>query len=228
VTEHQSGRAPVPLPSELAELLAARGEEEGRRAWDRFLESYHRLLLHTAHRTTRNHDAAMDGYAYVLEKLREDDFRRLRAFAAKGKAKFTTWLVVIARRLVLDHQRSRYGRQRGEQDEATLDQLTARRRLADLVSDTVDIDASPDSASGDPGLALRLAERHAALAEALSELEPADQLLLNLRFVDEATGREIADLMGMPTPFHAYRRINTVLARLRSLLVSKGIDDAEP
>ena len=228
MTEHHSGSASGSLPPELAELLSARGEEQTESAWDRFLEAYHRLLLHTALRTTTDHDAAMDGYTYVLEKLREDDFRRLRAFAAEGSAKFTTWLVVITRRLVLDHRRSRYGRQRGERSEATRDQLTARRRLADLVSDAVDIDAAPDTASGDPGLDLRLAERRTALAEALSELQPADQLLLNLRFVDEATGREIADLMGMPTPFHAYRRINTVLAHLRSLLVSRGIDDAEP
>ena len=41
-------------------------------------------------------------------------------------------------------------------------------------------------------------------------------------------GREIADLMGMLTPFHAYRRINVALACLRNSLVSKGIDDAEP
>ena len=96
------------------------------------------------------------------------------------------------------------------------------------MSDAVDIDAAPDTVSGDPGLDLRLTERRAVLAGALSELQPADQLLLNLRFVDEATGREIADLLGMATPFHAYRRINSVLARLRDLLVSKGIDDAEP
>jgi RNA polymerase sigma factor (sigma-70 family) len=216
------------LPPELAELLAAGDGEARDRAWDQFLEAYHRLLLHTALRTTRDHDAAMDAYAYVLEKLREDDFRRLRAFAAGGRAKFTTWLVVIARRLVLDHQRSRYGRQRGETNEATRDQLKARRRLADLVSDATDVEATPDSTSDDPGLDMRLAERRTALAEALSELAPADQLLLNLRFVDEATGREIADLMGMPTQFHAYRRVNAVLAQLRRLLVSKGIDDAEP
>ena len=228
MTERATGGRSGPLPPELAELLAARDELQEKRAWDRFLESYHRLILHTALRTARDRDAAMDGYAYVLEKLREHDFRRLRAFAGEGKAKFTTWLVVITRRLVLDHRRSRYGRQRGETDDATRDQLAARRRLADLVSDAADIELAPDSTSGDPGMDLRLEQRRVALAEALSELEPADQLLLNLRFVDEATGREIADLMGMPTPFHAYRRINTVLARLRSLLVSKGIDDAEP
>jgi len=228
VTEHLSGSASGSLPPELAELLAAGDEEQTERAWDRFLEAYHRLVLHTALRATRNRDAAMDGYSFVLEKLREDDFRRLRAFEGTGRAKFTTWMVVITRRMVLDHQRSRYGRQRGEETEATRDQLSARRRLADLVSDVVDIEATPDSTAADPGLALRLAERRAALARALSELKPADQLLLNLRFVDGATGREIADLLGMPTPFHAYRRINVVLARLRTSLVSQGIDDAGP
>ena len=228
MTEDRPRSAAHSLPPELSALLAASDGTAERAAWDDFLKAYHRLILHTALRATRDHDAAMDGYTYVLEKLREDDFRRLRAFVAEGRAKFTTWLVVITRRLVLDHRRSRYGRQRGERSEAIRDQLTARRRLADLVSDAVDIDAAPDTASGDPGLDLRLAERRAALAGALSELQPADQLLLNLRFVDEATGREIADLMGMATPFHAYRRINSVLARLRDLLVSKGIDDAEP
>ena len=170
----------------------------------------------------------MDGYAYVLEKLREDDFRRLRAFAAEGKAKFTTWLVVVSRRLVLDQRRSLYGRERGGKPDAAPDQHEARRRLADLVSDEADIEETPDSASGDPGHPIRLEERRTALARALSELAPADQLLLNLRFVDEATGREIADLMDLPTPFHAYRRINAVLASLKESLVSRGIDDAEP
>jgi RNA polymerase sigma factor (sigma-70 family) len=228
VAELRSGSASGSVPSELADLLAAGDEAATRRAWDRFLEAYHRLVLHTALRTTRNRDTAMDGYAFVLEKLREDDFRRLRAFEGTGRAKFTTWLVVITRRMVLDHQRSRYGRQRGEETEATRDQLSARRRLADLVSDVVDVEATPDTAAADPGLDLRLAERRAALARALSELEPADQLLLSLRFVDGAAGRDIADLMGMPTPFHAYRRINVVLARLRTCLVSQGIDDAGP
>lgn len=37
MTERDSGGGSVPLPSELAELLAARDEAEAARAWDRFL-----------------------------------------------------------------------------------------------------------------------------------------------------------------------------------------------
>jgi len=44
-------------------------------------------------------DGAMDAYAYVLERLRERDCARLRTYADGGPARFTTWLVVVARRL---------------------------------------------------------------------------------------------------------------------------------
>ena len=216
------------LPQELAELLSARDEAAATRAWDAFLEAYSRLLLHTARSTAKDREAAMDGYAHVLEKLREDDFRRLRAYTAGGRAKFTTWLVVVTRRLVLDHRRTRYGRDRGAESKGSTARLDARRRLADLISESADVDEIGNAGTSDPGRALRMDQRSRALAEALGELEAQDQLLLNLRFVDDLPGREIAEIMGLPSPFHAYRRLKTVLASLRSSLEVRGIDDAEP
>ena len=216
----------MPLP--LAELLSARDESAQNHSWDAFLEAYSRLLLHTAQSTAKNRETAMDAYAHVLEKLREDDFRRLRVYQAGGRAKFTTWLVVVTRRLVLDHRRSRYGRDRGAESEEIKGRLAARRRLADLISESADVDEIGDAATGDPGRALRTDQRRKALAEALGALGPQDQLLLNLRFVDDLPGREIAEIMGFPSPFHAYRRLKAVLSSLRRELESRGIDDAEP
>jgi RNA polymerase sigma factor (sigma-70 family) len=227
VVETPGRGGPVPLSPELADLLSAGDEAAVTLAWDRFLDSYSRLLLHTARSTVRNRDAAMDGYAYILEKLREDDFRRLRSYSAEGRARFSTWLVVVARRLVLDHRRTHYGRDRGVESQSGQERLEARRRLAELISDAPDIDQVPALGSGDHGRAVRLTERRKALEEALTELEPRDQLLLSLRFVDGLPGREIADLMDMPTPFHAYRRLNAILARLRAALESRGIDEVE-
>ena len=225
-SQERGGR--VSLPPELAALLAARDEAAQNHGWDAFLEAYSRLLLHTARSTAKDREAAMDAYAHVLEKLREEDFRRLRSFAAEGRAKFTTWLVVVTRRLVLDYRRSRYGRDRGAESEGSKERLEARRRLADLISETADVDEIGDSGTGDPGRALRADQRRRALAEALGELEAQDQLLLNLRFVDDLPGREIAEIMGLPSPFHAYRRLKAVLSSLRAGLESRGIDDAEP
>ncbi|MBK5098637.1 MAG: sigma-70 family RNA polymerase sigma factor [Gemmatimonadetes bacterium] len=216
------------LPPEMADLLSARDEAAATLAWDRFLDSYSRLLLHTARATIKNRDAAMDAYAYILGKLREDDFGRLRMYSAGGRARFSTWLVIVSRRLVLDHRRSRYGRDRGTESQASQERLEARRRLADLISDVPDIDLVPSVESADHGRTIRLAELRKALEEVLMGLEPRDRLLLSLRFVDGLPGREIADLMGLPTPFHVYRRLNAVLAQLRGELETRGIDEAEP
>src|SRR5258707_5460889 len=100
------------LPQELAQLLNASDSPTRDAAWEAFLTTHSRLLLHTARSLNRDHDAAMDGYAYVLEALRESDYRRLRAYAADGRSKFSTWLVVVTRRICLDFHRRRYGRAR--------------------------------------------------------------------------------------------------------------------
>ena len=85
-----------------------------------------------------------DGYAYLLDRLQADDFARLRAYAADGRARFSTWLVVVAQRLCIDFHRSRYGRIREAQDPG---ERAARRQLHDLVGDVIDIEALPGRTS---------------------------------------------------------------------------------
>src|SRR6266850_3361808 len=116
---------------ELIRLLTAPDPPTRDAAWDAFVATHSRLLIHTARSLNRDHDAAMDGYAYVLEALREGDYRRLRAYTADGRSKFSTWLVVVARRLCLDFHRQRYGRARDTGTEAK-EARAARRRLVDL------------------------------------------------------------------------------------------------
>src|SRR5688572_14416739 len=99
------------LPPELERLLdsaAHRGDPD--EAWAALVAKYSRLLMTVARDVAPGHDAAMDAYAFVLERLREDDCRRLRGFVADGRSSFTTWLVVVTRRLCVDHYRQRYGR----------------------------------------------------------------------------------------------------------------------
>ena len=100
------------LPSELRQLLNAPDDAERDNAWSRFLESYSPLLLHLARSLGGDYDAAMDRYTFMLARLRRDDFRKLRGYSADGRAKFSTWLTVVARRLCLDHYRERCGRPR--------------------------------------------------------------------------------------------------------------------
>jgi len=47
---------------------------------------------------------------FVLDHLRADNFKRLRAF--KGKSKFSTYLYSLVNSLAIDFRRKRYGRRR--------------------------------------------------------------------------------------------------------------------
>jgi RNA polymerase sigma factor (sigma-70 family) len=208
-------------PPELVGLLNATNPAAREAAWAAFVSAHSRLLLHVARSIGRDYDAAMDAYAYLLEQLRLDDCHRLRAYAADGRSKFTTWLVVVARRLCLDQLRRRYGRAREESAEGR-ERRVERRRLEDLLSERVDPDAVPDGNVEGADVRMIAAEQSRALDSAVAALEPRDRLILKLRFEDDLSAREIATLLAFPTPFHVYRRINALLECLRAALASRG------
>lgn len=183
--------------------------------------------MHTCRTLARDRDAALDGYAHVLEALRADNFRRLRAYTPRGRTRFTTWLVAVSRRLLLDHHRHRYGRPRSEDDARRTEHAT-RRRLEDLVAAEVDPDRLTATATTAADSAVRRQELADALRQALDELDTADRLLLALRFEDERPVREIAAILRVPTVFHVYRRIGVVLAAVRRGLARRGVEGPEP
>ena len=170
----------------------------------------------------------MDHYTFILDQLRDDGFRRLRAFVGEGRGKFTTWLVVVTRRLCVDHHRRQYGRiQTGHEPESAQGAgLAARRRLVDLVADEFDLERVEDRSTPRPDASVLGAERRHALEEAVADLDLSDQLLLTLRFEDEIRVEKIGPMIGAPTRFHVYRRLNAVLAKLRATLEAKGITKA--
>src|SRR5215216_1013107 len=129
---------PLPCPSQLHHLLEAADGPPQERAWTEFLEFYSRLILYVARQMPRDHDVAMDRYAFVVERLREQNCRRLRTFAADGRGKFTTWLTVVVRRLCLDHDRHKHGRTPWVRNPGI------PRRLVELVLDPEILDRLPD------------------------------------------------------------------------------------
>ncbi len=176
----------------------------------------------------RDYDAAMDAYTYLVEQLRRNDFQRLRGYACDGRSKFTTWLVVVARRLCVDHIRQRYGRA-AEPELTSPPARSVRRQLVDLLTDELDPSRmAADASADDPETRLRQDDLRGALEAALTCLEPRDRLLVKLRFDDALPAREIGQIMGFATPFHVYRRLNTLLERLRAALRQRGVEGPEP
>ena len=131
---------PPTVPDSLRALLDARTAADAEHAWTAFLESHSELLLRVARSFGGDQDGCMDRYTFVLERLRRDDFQRLRSFDSVVRADFAVWLVVVARRLCLDLHRQRYGRPQSDTTDARERHLE-RRNLTDLMSNELDLEA---------------------------------------------------------------------------------------
>jgi len=232
VTQDDQSDEAEEFPREIAKLLDAPGRAQQDLVWDSFLNSFGDLLLKTAAYSHRrhssaqgSHDASMDAYAFILEKLRQDDYRRLRRFTGGDREAFSRWLVVVARRLCTDFWRIRYGRARPSTPDLDRD---TRRRLVDEIWDPRDSSELPTPKRSDPEWELRYRERREALESALGDLEPKNQLLLAYRFEDGLSARRISELLDFPTPFHVYRQLTRVLQALRDRLEEMGFDDPDP
>lgn len=218
------------VPPELAQLLNGAPPADRDRAWTTLVATHSRLLMGVARTIATEHDGVMDAYTYVLERLREDDYRRLRAYVADSRATFTTWLVVVARGLCVDHHRRRYGRTpRGNGTEyGSGSQRAVRRRLFELVPSMVDLASIVDEHDLAADESVQVAQRDQALAVVLDTLDPADRVLLKLRFEDDLPAREIATILQMPSAFHVYRRLASLYTSLRRHLVARGVESSAP
>jgi RNA polymerase sigma factor (sigma-70 family) len=205
-----------PRPPVLKELLEHAGTSRGEVMWTQFLAEFNKLILRVCHSFGGDHDAVMDRYSLVIEHLRRDSFRALRAFDPEGPGRFTTWLTVVVRRVCLDERRKRYGRRQANTNDAEQQEKT-RRDLADLVAADVDPLQIADTAALPDAVTAR-AELHGVLHAALAELDAESRLILRFRYEQDLSVPEIARLIGAPTPFHVYRRIDKLLAGLRLTL----------
>jgi RNA polymerase sigma factor (sigma-70 family) len=217
----------APIPPHLAAVLDASDDVTRSRAWAAFLDEYSKLLLNVTRRTVGSHDGAMDRYAFILDQLRDDGFRRLRAFAADGRGKFTTWLVVVARRLCVDHHRHTHGRLQAEQESSPAQALehVARRNLVDFVAAEIDLEQMGDGKRPHPDAEVLREERRTALTSVVETLDVADRLLLTLRFEDDVPLNKIGPMIGLRSRFQVHRRLAAVLAQLRDGLEAHGITE---
>jgi RNA polymerase sigma factor (sigma-70 family) len=217
----------MPVDSRELDSLLTASPPERERAWQAFVAAYSRLLLHVARSFGRDRDETMDAYAFILQELRAQDSARLRGFSRDGRSKFSTWLVVVARRLCLDFRRQQYGRPREVQSESARLDHVFRRRLCTLSGEDVELTELAASLVS-PDDALAALELRQALATAFAALPTSDRLLLKLRFVDDYSAQQIARVLHLPSPFHVYRRLDALTKLLRRELVARGVESAAP
>ncbi len=214
-------------PDSLTSLLDASDDDARDRAWDAFILEFNALIMHVARRTEADHDAVMDRYAFIIHALREGCFRRLRKYKSDDGARFTTWLLVVTRRLCLDQYRARYGRAQSDSDLVT-ESRRERRRLADLISNEFAVETLQAPVDNDADAMVRRDELTERLNNALADLPARDRVLLRFRFEDDLSVPQIARLVGADTPFTIYRRLDKVLRTLRKSLQQTGVSEPLP
>jgi len=221
---------PSSTAPELSRLLGATEPQEREAAWAAFVHAFTQPILAALRSLGRDQDLLMDRYAFVLEHLRAEDCRRLRAFVEPTHTDFRLWLFVVSRRLALDHYRHRYGRPSGVDAPKTPGgpDRASRRRLVDLVSAQVDLAELSAPANRGPEVEFARQERDRLLRQCVAGLPPRDQLLLRLKFSEEMSAREIAELMSFPSAAHVYRRLDAVLRALRQDVGRLGLEGVEP
>ena len=214
-------------PAVVEQLLDASEPEKLEQAWAAFTQEYSRLLMHVVRVVHDDRDEAMDAYAYILEELRANGCSRLRAFDVDAGSKFSTWLVVVARRLCVDLQRRKFGRKREARTELTRQDRLLRLRLGRFAGEDIEVrELAASVVAADEEMCA--AELRDALAAALETLSPEDRLLLALRFDGELSAQQIARVMNLPSQFHVYRRLDALTKTLRRLLGGHGIESAVP
>ena len=227
-SEPSAEREGVPeLPVSLSMLLSSAPSDHAE-AWTRFIAEFSPLLLHVARRVGRDRDERMDMYTHILDVLQDRDCQRLRCYVPDGSTRFTTWLVVVSRRACLDFLRTRFGRPLGAERSTQAASRTARVQLEHLVSGVANVDELPATTASSPDAGIRAAQMNAALRSALAALGPEDRVLLRMRFDDGMSAREIAQLLQLPSQFHVYRKLDTLMEKLKAMLSSRGVEGSSP
>lgn len=188
------GKVSDPLQAEATdEDLIARAAQGDRPAFAELVERHGRFALRVAARLVPDRQAAED--------LAQDAM--LRAWTHAGrfdptKARFRTWLYRIIVNLCIDHQ---------------------RRHRPDRLPDGFD---APDPATGAEDM-LAQAQRHAALAAALTALPPRQRAAMTLVYDEGLSGVETAHVLGLTA-----KAVERMLARARIFLRARLLDHAAP
>jgi RNA polymerase sigma-70 factor (ECF subfamily) len=186
---------------ELAEGLKARREE----SVVAFMATYRSLLHHCIGHFTKNHASREDLYQdlvlYVLERLDRDAFD-----PAKGS--FGTWLYRVAWCRCVDLKRKESAQRRP--------QLTS---LGDNLPDLPDGRPSPAETVGSEEIGFRV-------REALSNLEPEERSLMDLRFIQGRTLGEISGELDMSLEQTKYRIRKATVSMRRVLLRDYAYQEA--
>jgi RNA polymerase sigma factor (sigma-70 family) len=180
-------------------------------AWQKFILIYSNFIYRAIIKYTDDYDEKMAVYLHILEKLNENGFERLRAFAFKSK--LSTWLTVVSRRLALDFLRSKYGR----------DFRLKKIRVVSIDAEPDYLKLLADPVTPEKVLAVseqqELRERlEADLRLSMAALSDQERLAVQLVYFQGLRIREVGKLLKLPA---AYKFMGRALQKIKAKMETR-------
>lgn len=175
-----------------------------RRAWERFVEEYSKLVYFSIHQTFKmkgvnaSQDEANELFNEVFLGLFENNFAKLRNFKWKNDCSLATWLRLITSRKTIDYLKSK------------------RRRSKMLDIDSPEVQEELEAESEVEHSVLD-GEREELLRRAVSQLSAEEINFLNLCFIKELAPEKIAEMLGI-TVSSVYSRKNRIKEKIRKIV----------
>ena len=178
------------MPETNDQILVERAQKEPQ-AFAALYDRYVGRIYAYAYRQTNDEALARDVTSATFEKA----LRHLRGYRWQGVS-FCAWLYRIARNEIIQHHRR-------------------RRWLAPLLGQRADI----GHVNGErmPETAVQASERRQELQAALARLSAQDREIVTLRFFEELSSEEVAEILDCSTD-NVYVRLHRALKRLRQQL----------
>ena len=187
------------LRDESAFLVAAKSGDSA--AFELLCKQSANIVFRVARRMMRNNEDAED----VLQEAYKQAFIHLKSF--KGNSRFSTWLSRIAINAALMKLRKKQHLWDVSLDDLVEDEQSSHR------PDVEDQGLNPEQLYAQT-------ERQRILSEAMNELTPGTRKAIELREIDERSGEETAQIMGISVSavkarvFHGRRKLRERLTQI--------------
>jgi RNA polymerase sigma-70 factor (ECF subfamily) len=198
-----TGAAPAKLRTDASEECAflAAAKRGDATAFEFLCKQSAKMVFRVARRMMRNNEDAED----VLQESFQQAFIHLNSF--NGGSRFSTWLSRIAINAALMKLRKKQHLWDVSLDESNEDEQSSHRL------DVEDQGPNPEQLYAQT-------ERQQILAEAMNELAPGMRKAIELREIDERSGEETAQIMGISVSavkarvFHGRRKLRERLTQI--------------
>ena len=161
-------------------------------------------------------------FVYVLDKIMEKDYSRIKAF--QGRSTFKTYLVSITVRLAIDFYNHRYGKVSKKSDP---EQPSPKKNHLKIVSIDDQQNLSDEKRPDEIVINREIKDVKTRFEEIvqyhLSGLSPEDRLLFKMKYEDNFKVSEIAELLNLNQK-KTYKRIEKILSGFKDAFLTENID----